>query len=408
MKTSPVWLVGIVFCCASAVVAAQTPQKYSVERKVKFEPGNAQMTQGLKSVESIREIVASGYMIAAEDLNDDKYPEIIVLASSSNLCVTAGCSMVVLRNTGPGRFEKLAEHFASPDLGVTREQVNGYRLLANLDAKGGIALAGDAPIVHAMQVGAPPTAAPIAVAGDGPSRELLNVKLGMSLEEAKTALGSLKPPLAPNMPDVKVVVPLLPDGAFVASYYAPQQAAVPGAAFKAATVQFSPPPGPSRAVAISQNVQYGANDAPTVANFLAALREKYGNAHQTRQTSQTSAKLYWAWSPDGSPLPAAQLQRCDSIGQSLAAGNRTPLFRSRGFLNEADQLVSASRQAGCGLYAYADYASDGSFVTGMNVVVADVAAADAALAQTVQDVDRLARAQHSRALEDAKDRKPDL
>jgi hypothetical protein len=85
VETSPVWLVGIVFCCASAAVAAQTPQKYSVERKVKFEPGNLQMTQGLKNVESIREIVASGYMIAAEDLNDDKYPEIIVLASSSNL-----------------------------------------------------------------------------------------------------------------------------------------------------------------------------------------------------------------------------------------------------------------------------------------------------------------------------------
>jgi hypothetical protein len=155
MKTGHTWFAGIVFCCASAAVAAQTSLNYSVERNVKFEPGNAQMTQGLKNVEAIREIVTSGYMIAAEDLNDDKYPEIIVLASSSDFCGSAGCRMVVLRNTGPGRFETLAEHYATPDLGVTREQVNGYRLLATLDGKGGIARAGEAQKVHAMQIGAP-------------------------------------------------------------------------------------------------------------------------------------------------------------------------------------------------------------------------------------------------------------
>lgn len=156
MRTGPIRLAGIVFCCASAAVAAQAPLNYSVERKVKFEPGNAQMTQGLQKVDAIREIVTSGYMIAAEDLNDDKYPEIIVLASSSDFCGSAGCRMVVLRNTGPGRFETLAEHYATPDLGVTREQANGYRLLATLDGKGGIALAGETQIVHAMQNGSLP------------------------------------------------------------------------------------------------------------------------------------------------------------------------------------------------------------------------------------------------------------
>jgi hypothetical protein len=47
-------------------------------------------------------------------------------------------------------------------------------------------------------------------------------------------------------------------------------------------------------------------------------------------------------------------------------------------------------------------------VQGLNVVVVDLAAADAALAQTVEEVDRLLNAQNDKALEDAKNRKPDL
>jgi len=250
-----------------------------------------------------------------------------------------------------------------------------------------------------------------ASAADGDARrELLNVKLGMTLDEAKAALLSLKPPLAPapGMPEVKTVVPLLPNGAFVASYYAPQMTAAPGTTFKTVTVQFSPPPGASRAIAISQTVQYGSKDAPTLENLLTALHEKYGKPHQTLPTAQGWAKLYWAWSPEGVPLAAEQLQRCDGIGQSLAAGQRTPLFRSQNFLNEASRVVTGSRKANCGLYAYADYASANSVVQALNVVVADLAAADAALAQTVEEVDRLLNAQHDKALEDAKSRKPDL
>ncbi len=232
----------------------------------------------------------------------------------------------------------------------------------------------------------------------------------MTLDEAKAALLSLKPPLAPapGMPEVKTVVPLLPNGAFVASYYAPQTSLVPGTTYKSATIQFSPPPGASRAIAISQTVQYGSKDAPTLENLLTALHEKYGKPHQTRPLAQGFAKLYWAWSSEGVPLGAEQLQRCDSIGMQLAAGLRTPLFRSQNFLNEASQLVTASRKANCGLYAYADYASDTSFVQALNVVVVDLATADAALAQTVEEVDRLLNAQNEKALEDAKGRKPDL
>lgn len=250
-----------------------------------------------------------------------------------------------------------------------------------------------------------------ASAADGDARrELLNVKLGMTLDEAKAALLSLKPPLAPapGMPEVKTVVPLLPNGAFVASYYAPQTSVVPGTTGKSATIQFSPPPGASRAIAISQTVQYGSKDAPTLENLLTALHEKYGKPHQTHTNAQGSAKLYWAWSSEGVPLGADQLQRCDSIGMQLAAGLRTPLFRSQNFLNEASRVVTGSRKANCGLYAYADYASANSVVQALNVVVADLAAADAALAQTVEEVDRLLNAQNAKALEDAKGRKPDL
>lgn len=415
MKSRPIALTGILSCCLPAVAAPPPAENYSVERKVKFEPGNAQMTQGLKNVDSIREIVTTGYEIAAEDLNDDRYPEIIVLASDPAHCSDAGCRMVVLRNTGPARFETLGQYSATRELGVTREKSNGYRLLATLDGRGAIAVSGAKPLVHAMLSGAAPagvaaaaTTTGAAAAGSEARRELLNVKLGMTLEEVKATLRSLKPPLSPSIPDSKTAVPLLPNGAFVASYYAPQVGSTPGGTFKSATVQFSPPPDASRAVAISQTVQYGAKDAPTLDNLLAALHEKYGKPHQTRPMTQGWAKLYWAWSPDGVPLPPAQLQRCDNIGQALAAGNRTPLFRSRGFLNEANQLVTASRQANCGLYAYANYSSANSFVQGLNVVVADLATADAALARSVEEVDRLVNAQHEKALQDAKGRKPDL
>jgi len=143
--------VGAALCFVAVPVAAQAPQKYSVERKVEFEPGTAQVTQGLRSVEPVREIVSGGYMIAAQDLNDDKYPEIIVLASSPEFCSGAGCTMVVLRNTGPARFEEIGRHVASPDIAVLRETANGYRLLATLDDKGAVALVDKTPLVHVQR-----------------------------------------------------------------------------------------------------------------------------------------------------------------------------------------------------------------------------------------------------------------
>ena len=150
MNTRHLWLLGAALCCVAVSVAAQAPQKYSVERKVNFEPGTAPMTQGLRNFEPVREIVSAGYMIAAEDLNDDKYPEIIVLASSPEFCGSAGCRMVVLRYAGPARFEEIGRHFASPDVGVLRETENGYRLLATLDDKGAVALVDKTPLVRAM------------------------------------------------------------------------------------------------------------------------------------------------------------------------------------------------------------------------------------------------------------------
>jgi hypothetical protein len=168
--------VGAALCFVAVSVAAQAPQKYSVERKVKFEPGTPQVTQGLRKVEPVREIVSGGYMIAAEDLNDDKYPEIIVLASSPEFCGSAGCRMVVLRNTGPARFVEIGRHFASPNVGVLRETVNGYRLLATLDDQGAVALVDKTPLVHAMGTGAATeTAQATAPASDASRRELLNV-----------------------------------------------------------------------------------------------------------------------------------------------------------------------------------------------------------------------------------------
>lgn len=400
--------------CVLPLAAAKAADTYTLDRKVKFEAGNAQMAQGLQKIDAVRDIVTTGFQIAAEDLNGDQYPELVILATAPAQCDASGCRLVILRNTGPGQFDVLGTHRATANLGVTKQSANGYRLLAPLDAKGAIARAGQAPAVLALGASSADTApAPVAApskSANDPRREMLKVKLGMSLEEVKAALRSLNPPLVPPaMADTKTIVPLLPNGAFVASYYAPQSGGTQGSTFKTATVEFSPPPLPSRAVAISQTVNYGANEGPTLDNLLAAMKEKYGDPHQKRDLARGMAKLYWAWAPDGTPLQGEQFRRCGEVGSSLAFGQRTNLYRSPDILNAASSLLDLSRKANCGMYAYADYSSSANgIVVSMNLLVADVETANVALAKTVDGVERLLHEQQNKQRKEAQERRPEL
>ncbi len=147
---------------------AQTPQRFTPDKPLKFDNGTPKARAMLSRTPEVRDLVAEAFGIAAADLNDDGAGEIIVVSRGSGFCGSAGCQLVVLKKQGPGKIAAiLSLYVGSEDLALTREKVNGYRALAQMDGKGGVAV-GDRkgtplyrkPMVYTVQAGAGKAPAP--------------------------------------------------------------------------------------------------------------------------------------------------------------------------------------------------------------------------------------------------------
>ncbi len=164
-------IASLVLAVMAAGAHAQTPQRFTPDKPLEFDIGTPKARAMLSRTPEVRDLVAEAFGIAAADLNDDGAGEIILVSRSGGFCGSAGCQLVVLEKQGPGKIAAiLSMYVGSEDLGVSREKLNGYRALLQLDGKGGVAL-GDRkgtplyrkPMVYTVQAGA--RSAPAAAAG---------------------------------------------------------------------------------------------------------------------------------------------------------------------------------------------------------------------------------------------------
>lgn len=167
-------VVAVAVAFASSAAQAQAPQRFTPDKPLRFDIGTPKARAMLSRTPEVRGLVAAAFGIAAADLNDDGSGEIILVGRSNDFCGSGGCQLVVLEKQGPGKIAAiLSMHVGSEDLALTREKVNGYRAVAQLDGKGGVAL-GDRkgtplyrkPMVYLVQAGA--GKAPAAVAAIAP------------------------------------------------------------------------------------------------------------------------------------------------------------------------------------------------------------------------------------------------
>jgi len=118
---------------------ARTPEQFTADHAVQFAPGTDRERALYAKIPAARAIVAGRFATAQEDLDGDGKRELILLARSSTLCRGGGCALLVLQIKDRS-VETLLAKKVTGKLALTREQVDGYRALAVLDAAGRIAL----------------------------------------------------------------------------------------------------------------------------------------------------------------------------------------------------------------------------------------------------------------------------
>jgi len=165
----------VLLALAASAVHAQAPQRFTPDKPLRFDIGTPKARAMLSRTPEVRGLVAAAFGIAAADLNDDGAGEIILVGRSNDFCGSGGCQLIVLEKQGPDKVAAiLSIYVGSESLALTREKVNGYRALALLDGKGGVAM-GDRkgtplyrkPMVYTVQAGAGKAPAAGAAAATG-------------------------------------------------------------------------------------------------------------------------------------------------------------------------------------------------------------------------------------------------
>jgi hypothetical protein len=178
-----------------------------------------------------------------------------------------------------------------------------------------------------------------------PVTELLAVKLGASVQEARQALGEHQPPFPGEAVDRPAKLSGLPEGEFIPTIVRGQPSQGPS---DVVTVQFSPPPLLSRAVAVQHNLRYDPKTAPTSVATRTALNETFGKpSAATSSIGVAGAQLVWAWTTTGSLMSADEASQC---ARQVEGGG---LFPSSTV--DLDAAVARLTKAGCAKLATASY-----------------------------------------------------
>jgi hypothetical protein len=419
-------------CLICGLAMGQANSSYSVERTLRFIAGDANMRGGLARQPAVSELVAGEFSISVDDLDDDGSREVIVVGSSPAHCGSGGCLTVVLRNAAPGQLEPIFQQNLNPPLGVTRERVNGYRLLAALDDRGRIArgekpgtpLFGK-PLVYAMTLtaatpkGTQPAEAPHPTStSTSPRPDVLGIRPGKStIAEVRTALAAVQP--AVNLTDVTMQLagrsasagitqgPVeVGDGPFLRQIEALTRTFNRGQMCAGTATQgprsfcefirvsFSGPPSAGTAQVVQRDVTFGGN-GPTFDNMRSTLTAKYGPPGIERAYGDggRSRHLTWAWDAAGRPIALAEGHTCaNDRGAILAAGLT---------VQEELRRATVHVDAGCMTTLKVEFGGLNSIVQGFKIVAVDHRAVRDLNALTGRYVDEQVAAKERKAREKA-------
>lgn len=408
-------------------VAGDTGGAYTLQSKLQFIAGDANMRKGLSRQPPVRDLVAGEFLISVFDLDDDGKQEIILVGSTPAFCGSGGCLTVVLRNTGSDQLEPIFQQNLFPDLGVTRQKANGYRLLAALDRKGGIAhgerrgtpLFGK-PMVYPMTVAstAPVATAATTPAGAAPGEpapesrpaasvagiDVLGIRPGASsVAEVRRALAAVRPALSTVDTEMRLAGrspsagstsgPIeVGDRPFLRqiSAYTGNAAAAgrcnvaPAANCEKILVSFSGPPSEGTAQIVYREMMFGSA-GPTFENMLASLTEKYGapGFQQAFGDGGRARYAFWAWDAAGRRIALNERHPCSDRRGAIAA----PLM-----LPEELKRATVHVNAGCATTLTAEYGGLNGIVSSFKIVAVDHRGIRERHTSTSQYVDELVAA----------------
>ena len=145
----------------SGIVRAQATPQVTVGERIKLQPGNARIRAIYKTDKFGCELVQdkADFAYAFVDLDGDGKDE-IVLQAAGRSCTPGGCSTRVLQQKGNLNYGLAWQTLGQP-LALSREKVNGYRALLQLDEQGRIAVGGPTsdfkgqPLIFTMEPSRP-------------------------------------------------------------------------------------------------------------------------------------------------------------------------------------------------------------------------------------------------------------
>jgi hypothetical protein len=417
-STALVWSIGVGTALAQSPASA--PGQVQVAEVIAFEPGTPKARASLAKIAAVRDLVAEAFVYAGVDLNDDGRKEMLVLARSGSFCGSGGCMLVVLEQQGP-KVVTLATLQTDGALGVTQHKVGAYRALAALDDKGAVAIADKPgaplhgkPMVYAIGPqpqepaarGAAATAAPApapaakaapVAAAAGPSIDVLGLRLGMSIAQVRDVLRRMNPPAIEQEQQLQSVHGLTGP---------PRQPSllVTVQAIGSFHLAFAPPPGPDRLLYVRRSQDFGDHLHKGAArigteNLEHALRQKYGEPHESRSGGPGITLLNWAWSPRGDKLAPAEVKGCvNSTHEASPAALWNPYSPQSGRRPPFD--------ARCGVIIAVTIVQQAGVVSRMDLIATDASGALAARTALAQALDRAAAQQDKKALDDARKNKP--
>jgi hypothetical protein len=227
---------------------------------------------------------------------------------------------------------------------------------------------------------------PLVTLASGPpasAKEAGGVRLGMTLEEVRSALAKQKPVLKIQSED-SAAIPGQPGKTFVSFL----RAAASPPAQETTTVFFSPPP--SRVVVIGRTVGYAKDSAPTVDDVNASLAQKFG---------PTSTPSRWVWTAAGAPISdTMKVTGCLMTADTSFIDYPATALAIPGRLGSID----------CGVVVAAAPSADGKIAMGVSMKITDLAAIKSAIEKLSAAVNEAQQRQDQEALEKAKKNRPKL
>lgn len=400
---------------------AQDDVVVTVDHALRFGVGTPKMRSALSRTPSVADLVKGEFGIGVEDLNGDGSGEIIILGGPLATCVRSECPLIVLEKQGEGKITEIMSQRVVGPLGVTKEQVGGFRALVSLDASGKVAMDARAnsptrgkPLVYAMQspsastandtatnpagtvsagasaVSAPePSSASIRASGTRP--DVLGIKVGVSNSvEAKATLAQITPPLNIKEGYTQLI------GMAAQNRGIAQQVEVKGGNFlshlEGATracnaanmnceeffIFLSGPPSAGTTFAIRRTIRF--SDGPSIDTITKSLTEKYGPPGYMRNYGGNGVQFdfAWAWTTDGKTLTMKEGHPCTLPNAA----------RMSSTANGQVEQAALYLKEGCAVVAHAILGAKNGVVNSMSVELADQEGIRATSSRTLDFVTR--------------------